>query len=167
LNRVSYREKICGNFIALPTPFHSDFSLNLPMLRRLVRRLLDAGYRTGNGVLLAGGAGGEFASLRTEERKQVAEAVVSEAAGRIPVIVGAQDTSTMRVLEIARFAESLGADGIQVGPPYYEPATPDDVFTGCGFHTGHFSGAGGDQNRRIALAGRTGSVFPSNGCRTS
>lgn len=89
--------------------------------------MLDAGYRTGNGVLLAGGAGGEFATLRTDERKQVAETVVEEAAGRIPVVVGAQDTSWLRVLELARFSESIGAEAIQVGAPYYDPATVDDI----------------------------------------
>jgi 4-hydroxy-tetrahydrodipicolinate synthase len=43
--------------------------------------------------------------------------------------MGAQDTNAFRVLELARFAESIGVDGIQVGSPYYEPATPEDVFT--------------------------------------
>ena len=128
MDRQQFRAKMAGNFIALPTPFHDDFSLDLETLRRLVRRLMDAGYQTGNGVLLAGGAAGEFATLRTEERKRVAEVVVEEAAGRIAVIVGAQDTSTMRVLELARFAESIGADGIQVGPPYYYPPSSDDIF---------------------------------------
>ncbi|MBP88024.1 MAG: hypothetical protein CMJ64_15080 [Planctomycetaceae bacterium] len=128
MDRQQFRTKMAGNFIALPTPFHDDFSLDLETLRCLVRRLMDAGYRTGNGVLLVGGAAGEFATLRTEERKRVAEVVVEEAAGRIAVIVGAQDTSTMRVLELARFAESIGADGIQVGPPYYYPPSSEDIF---------------------------------------
>ena len=120
MDRQQFRAKMAGNFIALPTPFHDDFSLDLETLRRQVRRLMDAFYQTGNGVLLAGGAAGEFATLRTEERKR--------AAGCIAVIVGAQDTSTMRILELARFAESIGADGIQVGPPYYYPPSSDDIF---------------------------------------
>ncbi len=128
MNRQEYKAKLRGNFIALPTPFHSDYSLDLAALRRLVRRLLDAGYKTGNGVLLAGGAGGEFSALDLEERKQVTATVLEEAAGRIPVVMGAQHTGTREVIAMARFAESAGADGIQAGPPYYEPATPDDVF---------------------------------------
>jgi len=128
MDQSTFREKVAGNFIALPTPFHDDFSLDLETLRRLVRRLLETGYRTGNGVLLVGGAAGEFSTLRTEERKRVAEAVVEEAAGKIGVVMGAQDTSTMRVLELARFAEKLGVDGIQVGPPYYEPPSTEDLF---------------------------------------
>jgi 4-hydroxy-tetrahydrodipicolinate synthase len=128
MDRLRYRVKIRGNFLAIPTPFHSDYSLNLMSLRKIIRRLLDAGYRTGNGILLIGGAAGEFYAMETEERKQVAEAAVEEAGGRIPVIIGAQHTSTLTILELARFAERIGADGIQVSPPYYEPPSPDDVF---------------------------------------
>lgn len=125
---MDFREMIRGNFIALPTPFHADFSLDLAALRRQVRRLVTAGYATGNGVLLAGGAGGEFPTLTLDERKQVGSTVIEEAAGRIPVIFGAQHSSTLEVLELARFAERAGADAIQVGPPYYEPPRPDDVY---------------------------------------
>lgn len=120
------RGKICGNYIAMPTTFHDDFSLNLKTMRRLVRRQIDAGYGPGNGVLLAAGAAGEFSTLRIEERKQVVETVIDEAAGEIPVVVGAQDTRLTVIEELARFAQQLGADAIQVSPPYYEPASRDD-----------------------------------------
>ena len=72
MDRTAHREKIRGNLIPLPTPFADDLSLDLDVLRGLVRRMLDAGDRTGNGLFLAGGAGGEFATLQTEERKRVA-----------------------------------------------------------------------------------------------
>ena len=127
MDRIAYKKKISGNYIPLPTPFHDDFSLDLKSLRRLVRWLIDHGYRTGNGVLLAGGAGGEFASMRTSERKKVMETVVEEAAGRIPVVVGVQDTNMDRILDLARFADQIGADGLQVSGPYYDPPTREDI----------------------------------------
>ena len=117
-----------GNFLAMPTPFRKDYTLDLRNLRRQIARLLEAGHRTGNGMLLVGGAAGEFYAMETDERKKVAEVAVQEAAGRIPIIFGAQDTSTLTVIELARFAKAVGADGIQVGPPYYEPPSADDVF---------------------------------------
>src|SRR5438093_9169638 len=128
MDRLEYRKKLRGNFLPVPAPFHDDFSLDIPTFRRQIRRLLEAGYRTGNGFLLVGGAAAEFYALETDERKRIAEAAVEEAAGRIPVIVGAQHSGSLTVLELARFAERIGADGIQVGPPYYEPPTADDVF---------------------------------------
>ena len=127
MDRIAYKQKISGNYLPLPTPFHDDFSLDLKSLRRLVRWLIERGYRTGNGVFLVGGAGGEFASMRTGERKKVMEAVVEETAGQVPVVVGVQDTNMDRILELARFADQIGADGLQVSAPYYDPATQDDI----------------------------------------
>ena len=121
------RTKICGNYMALPTPFKADYSLDLAALRRLVHRLLDAGYRTGNGVFLVAGAAGEFSVLDMDERRVLAETVVEEANGRIPVVVGVQDTSTRRVVELTCFARSIGADAVQLSPPFYEPPSPDDI----------------------------------------
>ena len=129
MDRATFRQEIAGNLIPLPTPLDDDYRLDLTALRRLVRRLLDAGFRRGNGALLAGGAAGEFSTLEMDERKAVLETVLEEAAGAIAVVFGAQDTSTFRIVELARFAERAGAAGVQVGPTYYEPATPDDVFT--------------------------------------
>ena len=127
MDRQALRTELCGNYMALPTPFKADFSLDLEALRRLVRRLLEAGYRTGNGMFLVGGASGEFSVLDMDERRILAETVVEEAGGRIPVVVGVQDTSTRRVVELTCFARSIGADAVQVSPPFYEPPAPDDI----------------------------------------
>ena len=74
MDRLGLRSMLRGNFLPFPMPFHTDFILDLPTLRRQVGRLLRAGYQTGNGFLLVGGAGGEFHTLETEERKQIAAA---------------------------------------------------------------------------------------------
>ena len=95
MDRIAYKQKISGNYLPLPTPFHDDFSLDLKSLRRLVRWLIERGYRTGNGVFLVGGAGGEFASMRTGERKKVMEAVVEETSsstGRSPALMAPPTT---------------------------------------------------------------------------
>lgn len=56
----------------------------------------------------------------------VVEAVVSEAAGRIPVAMGAQTTSTLELERLAKTAERVGADFIQVSPPFYFSHTEGD-----------------------------------------
>jgi dihydrodipicolinate synthase/N-acetylneuraminate lyase len=109
MNRWAFREEVRGNFLPVPTPFHDEYSLDIPNLKRQIRRLLNAGYKTGNGFLLIGGAAGEFYTLETEERKRIGETAVEEAAGRIAVIVGAQSTSMLTVLELARFATVNGS----------------------------------------------------------
>jgi dihydrodipicolinate synthase/N-acetylneuraminate lyase len=79
-------------------------------------------------VLLAGGAAGDFSTLTFAERVQVAGAVVAEAQGRIPVVMGAQTTSTRELVELARAAARLGAEYIQVSPPFYFSHTEEDFY---------------------------------------
>ena len=50
-----------------------DYSLDLPKIQTCVDYLISGGFKTGNAVYVALGAGGEQMHLSTEERKQVAE----------------------------------------------------------------------------------------------
>ena len=120
-------EKIRGPVVPILTIFKDDLSLDLDGVRSNVRHLIDSGFGQRAGVMLAVGAGGEFPSLSTDERKLVAEAVVDEAGGSSPVFIGVQHTDPRVALELARHAESIGADGIQVSPPYYYHPTEEDV----------------------------------------
>ncbi len=105
-----------------------DLELDLPAMRRHVQFLRDGGIDEQAGVLLAGGAAGDFSTMTFSERLQVAEAVIEAADGRIPVAMGAQTTSTRELVELARAAERLGADYIQVSPPFYFGHTEQDFF---------------------------------------
>jgi len=79
-------------------------------------------------VLLACGAAGDFSTLSFDERIMITEAVVDEAAGRVPVIMGAQTTSTSELVKLAKGAERAGAEYIQVSPPYYFGHTEGDFY---------------------------------------
>lgn len=123
------RTRLCGCYVTVPTLFQDeDLDVNLAGIRRHVRFLLGGGLQTGNAVLLAGGAAGGFSTLSIDERTQVAAAVIEEADGRIPVAMGAQTTSTRELAALARAARRLGAEYIQVSPPFYFQATEDDFY---------------------------------------
>lgn len=117
-----------GCYVTIPTMFRddADLSVDLDAIGQHVRFLIDGGLRTGTGVLLAAGAAGDFSTLTFEERCAVAERVVGEAAGRIPVAMGGQTTSTAELVRLARAAERLGADFLQVSPPFYFSPTEGD-----------------------------------------
>jgi dihydrodipicolinate synthase/N-acetylneuraminate lyase len=117
-----------GPVVPVLTIFGEDLGLDLEGLRGNVQYLLDAGARVGNMVLLVCGAGGDFPVLTTEERKQVAETVAQQVGGRVPIIVGAEHTSTLTCVELARHAVEIGADAVQVCPPYYYTPSHDDIF---------------------------------------
>jgi dihydrodipicolinate synthase/N-acetylneuraminate lyase len=119
---------LTGCFTPLPTLYHGDnLDVNLEGMRQHVRFLLDGGIRQGNGVLLVSGAAGDFTALSIEERLQITEAVVTEAAGKVGVILGAQSANQREVIALARGAARLGAVAVQVSPPFYQTYTDDDV----------------------------------------
>ncbi len=123
------RKRLSGCYITVPTMFRDpDLELDLAATRRNVRFLLDRGIDAKYGTLLAGGAAGDFSTMTFDERVQVAEAVIEEAGGRVPVAMGAQTTSTREVVQLARAAARLGAEFIQVSCPFYFTHTEEDFY---------------------------------------
>lgn len=130
-NMQKNRNAPAGCYITVPTLFHddSDLSLNIDGIRQHVRFLLDGGVSSRNATLLAGGAAGDFSTMTFDERVRVAELVASECSGRVPVAMGAQTTSTLELRSLAKAAERLGLDFIQVSCPFYFNHTDDDFFS--------------------------------------
>jgi dihydrodipicolinate synthase/N-acetylneuraminate lyase len=119
--------KLVGCYITVPTMFADpDLELDCPAIERHVRFLRARGVTAGNGVLLAGGAAGDFSTMTFDERIRVAEAVRDAAEGTVPLAMGAQTTSTRELIRLARAAENLGYDFVQVSCPFYFNHTEGD-----------------------------------------
>lgn len=97
------------------TPFHTDGSLDLDSLDRLVDHLLDAGA---DGVF-ALGSSGQVAYLTDQQRQTVISRIVDRVAGRVPVVAGVSDFTAPRVAEQARYAVAAGVDAIVATAPLY------------------------------------------------
>ena len=119
-----------GCYITVPTLFHDDddLTINDAGIRQHVRFLLNGGVSAANSTLLTGGAAGDFSTMTFEERVRVAEIVADETAGRVPVAMGAQTTSTLELKRLAKASERLGLNFIQVSCPYYFRHTEGDFF---------------------------------------
>lgn len=124
--KQSAQQVVVGPQIPVITNLKKDLSVDLDAIRFNVKYLVEHGIVTGKGVLLAVGAGGDFDVLTLEERKAVARAIVEAADGRVPVIVGIQDSNPQVSIELARYSQSLGAYGVQLSPPYYHPPSDED-----------------------------------------
>jgi dihydrodipicolinate synthase/N-acetylneuraminate lyase len=123
------KKRLEGCYITVPTMFRdSDLAVDLAATRRNVRFLLDNGITERYGTLLAGGAAGDFSTMSFEERVAVAEAVVAESDGKLPVAMGAQTTSTLELRRLAKAAAQAGAEFIQVSCPFYFTHTEEDFF---------------------------------------
>ncbi len=121
------KARLEGCYVTVPTMFRDpDLGLDLAATRQNVRFLIERGMDTRYATLLAGGAAGDFSTMTFDERIQVAEAVVDEADGRVPIAMGAQTTSTLELRRLAKAAERIGAEFIQVSPPFYFAHTEAD-----------------------------------------
>ena len=121
------RDRLSGCYVTIPTMFRDpDLEVDLDAIRRHVRFLIDGGLVEGDAVLLAGGAAGDFSTLTFDERLAIIDVVVDEAAGRVPIAMGGQTTSTRELVALAKAAERAGADYLQVSPPFYFGHTEGD-----------------------------------------
>lgn len=107
-------KEIGAGLLSFPvTHFTKAFQFDEEPYREHISWLLD---HKPAGLFAAGGTG-EFFSLTLSEFTSLVRAAVQETAGRVPVIAGCGYGTAMAV-EFAKAAESAGADGILLLPPY-------------------------------------------------
>ena len=111
-----------GVFPVLCTPFAHDGSVDAHAQRAVVQFALACGAHG----LVCFGLGAEVNKLTPDERRRLTDAIVEEAAGRVPVLVGVGADATHTAVELARHAESAGADGVVVPPPFTPPMRRDE-----------------------------------------
>ncbi len=101
------------------TPLTSEREVDVASLERLIGFLLENGV---NGVFVLGSSG-EAAFLTDSQRDAVVEVAVKAVAGQVPVLAGAIDMTTNRMIEHACRAVNLGADAIVATAPFYAAVT--------------------------------------------
>lgn len=97
------------------TPLTADGEVDVASMKRLVDFLVDGGVDG----LFSLGSTSEVAFLTDRQRAVVLETVITQADGRVPVLAGAIDMTTSRVVEHAREAVMLGCDGVVATGPFY------------------------------------------------
>lgn len=112
-----------GVFSVMITPTRPDGSVNLAGLRTFT----DWQIREGIQGLIPLGSTGEFLSLSEDDRINVSRTVIETAAGRVPVLIGTGAEDTREAVRLSQQAQSLGADGVMVIPPFYSTPTEDEI----------------------------------------
>lgn len=108
-------EKFKGVAVALNSLYDENDNLNIEGTKALVQKYKELGV---NGVYACGSTGEGFL-LTTEERKQLAEAVKEVTGDDMFLIVHVGSASTKEAIELAKHAESIGADAISAVPSVY------------------------------------------------
>ena len=70
----------------------------------------------------------EFYTLTDDERQRVAQIIIAQTNGRIPVVIGTSGVSTKHAVELSRHAEAVGADAVIAMPPYVRKAPPAEIY---------------------------------------
>lgn len=107
------------------TPRHADGSIDTGSLQNLTRHLLDGGV---SGLFVLGSSG-EVPYLTNAERELVVSTIAATNSGSVPLIVGANEQTTNRVIEEARKVIDLGADAIVVTSMYYAIGNAEETET--------------------------------------
>src|SRR5699024_3714438 len=116
-------KKLYGVTTAMTTPMHKDESVNLEELEKLINFLIERGVD----CLYPLGTTGEMFKLSVEERKEVAERVITSAAGRVTVFIHVGAMTLKDTLVLAKHAYESGADGIGVVTPSFFSANEEEL----------------------------------------
>ena len=121
------KERTKGVLHLVMTPFDENEELDEKALRKSVRYVLDK-LKGEDAVFIPTGSTGEFYAMNDEECKKVAKIAVEEVNGEFPVMVGTARAGTKATLEMSKYAQDVGADGVMVVLPYYHLVTKEGIY---------------------------------------
>lgn len=101
-----------GVFPAVTTQFNDDFSINLEETHKVISNVI----RDGVSGLVVCGSVGENTSLSAEEKIAVTEVAVDAAKGRVPVICGVAEFTSVTAAKTANLVRKAGVDGVMLMP---------------------------------------------------
>ncbi len=136
-----------GSGVAIVTPFNEsgvDFEKLRELLEWHIEQKTDA--------IIVCGTTGEASTMSEQERKETIKFTVDVINGRIPVIAGTGSNNTKAAVEMSKWADSIGVDGLLVITPYYNKTTQ----RGC---IEHFKAIASQVSKPIIIynvPGRTG-----------
>ncbi|MBV7272782.1 4-hydroxy-tetrahydrodipicolinate synthase [Clostridiaceae bacterium UIB06] len=104
--------------VAIVTPFNEsgvDF--------KKLEELLEWHIKSGTDAVIVCGTTGEGSTMTEQERKEAIKFAVDVVNKRIPVIAGTGTNNTAASINMSKWAESIGVDGLLVITPYYNKTT--------------------------------------------
>ena len=113
-----------GSGVALVTPFNEDLTINYERLEELINFHIESN----TDAIIVCGTTGESSTLSTEEKKNVIKFSVQCSKNKIPIIAGTGSNNTESAVEMTKYAEKCGADGVLVVTPYYNKCSQDGLY---------------------------------------
>lgn len=107
-----------GSGVAIVTPFKND-SVDYETLKKL----LEWHILSKTDAIIICGTTGEASTMSETEKKEAIKFTVKTVNGRIPVIAGTGSNNTRASIEMSKWAQDIGVDGLLVITPYYNKTT--------------------------------------------
>lgn len=107
-----------GAGVAIVTPFTED-GINFPVLGQMIEDQIAGG----TDAIVITGTTGESATMSDAEHKAAIKFAVEQVKKRVPVIAGTGSNETSYAVQLSKYAESVGADGLLLVTPYYNKCT--------------------------------------------
>ena len=106
----------CGT--AIVTPFTKD-GINFEEFKKLLENQVENKVD----AIIVCGTTGESSTMTKEERKETIKFAIDTVNKRTKVIAGTGSNNTSDAVEMSKYAESVGADGLLIVTPYYNKTT--------------------------------------------
>lgn len=113
-----------GSLVAIVTPMRPDGEVDYDAWGRL----LDFHLENGTNGIVVGGTTGESPTITEAELRQLTERACAHVKGRIPVVVGAGNSSTASTVERSRWLSELPIDGLLVVTPAYNRPSQEGLY---------------------------------------
>ena len=106
----------CGTAIA--TPFTKD-----GIYFKEFERLVEDQIKNKIDAIIICGTTGESSTMSKEEKKELIKFAIEKINKRTKAIIGTGSNNTKEAIEMSKYAEKVGADGLLVVTPYYNKTT--------------------------------------------
>ena len=117
-------KKFSGIVPPVITVFDSEQEIDRENTKKFIQHLIDEGV---HGIFVAGSTG-ESALMTMKQRKKIIDIGVESARGEVPLFAGTGHNSTRIAVELSKYAQDAGADGVIVSLPHYPKPTQDALY---------------------------------------
>ncbi|WP_168564539.1 dihydrodipicolinate synthase family protein [Crateriforma spongiae] len=117
-------QRISGILTPNITPVDAKGRVDEDTLRAYVDWLIERGV---DGIY-PNGSTGEFVRFSPQERRHIAQIVIDQAAGRVPVLAGAAEANTRETIEACEAYAAMGARAVAIVAPFYYRLSSEGVY---------------------------------------
>lgn len=107
-----------GSGVAIVTPFN-ETGVDFKKLEELIEWQIE----NSTDAIIVCGTTGEASTMSEVERKETIKFTVDKVNKRIPVIAGTGSNNTAASIDMSKWAENIGVDGLLIITPYYNKTT--------------------------------------------